>query len=86
MVTSEKSLAHVLRANLGTIQTSLRNIDMSEDTTGTGEKGLVRLRDPIKASTTVLAVQDIAGTGAKCGRIAYYLCLDVIQGMGLFET
>lgn len=64
MDTKGKSLAHVLKANPGTIQRLPKNTGTNADITGTGEKGLAPLTERIKASITVAAAQDIAGTGA----------------------
>lgn len=63
-VTKGKSLAPVLRANPGTTQMLPRNTGTSEDTTGTGERDLARLKGRIKESTTVAVAQDTADTGA----------------------
>lgn len=64
MATNGKSLVHVLRANPETIQMLPRNTGMNEDTTETGGRDLAHLKDLIRPSTTAVAIQDIAGTGA----------------------
>lgn len=64
MVIKGKNLVLDLRASLEITQMLPRNTGMKGDIIGTGAKGLARLRDPIKASTTVAVAQDTAGTGA----------------------
>lgn len=64
MVTKGKSLVLDLKASLGITQMRPRNTGMKGDITGTGVKDRAPLRGPIKASITLAAAQDTAGTGA----------------------
>lgn len=73
IVTNGRNLVHVLRASPEITPMFPRNTGMNEDTTETDERGLVHLKDLIKASTIAVAVQHTAGTDANWGNCSIWI-------------